>query len=239
MSIRAIAIDDEPLALNILEKFCQKIPDIELMETFQNPMTGASYLKDHGVDLMFVDVQMPDLNGLQLFRSLSHPPMVIFTTAHAEYAVDSYELDAIDYLLKPIPFDRLCKAVNKAVEQKKAMEALSEKEGSIAEKKDFLFVKSDTRFFKVFYENILFIEGMRDYVAIHTPEQRILTLTSMTNMVQRLPEKMFMRVHKSYIIGLKHISLVQHNRVYIGDREIPISNSYKEELARYIEEANG
>lgn len=238
MILKAIAIDDEPLALEILSRHCKKIPAVELVKTFQNPMLGVSYLQDKHIDLMFVDIQMPDLNGLQLLKSLSDPPQVIFTTAYSDYAVDSYELNAVDYVLKPISFERLLKAVNKALEIRKGQIALLEKEEGGEEKKDFLFVKSDTRFFKIFYRDILFVEGMRDYVAIHTAQQRVLTLTSMTNMVKRLPSDMFMRIHKSYIIGLQHISLIQQNRVTINEKEIPISNSYKDELSRYIEDSN-
>lgn len=239
MILKTIAIDDEPLALEILHRHFQKIPAIELVKTFQNPMEGVSFLQENQVDLMFVDIQMPDLNGLQLLKSLSDPPQVVFTTAHSEYAVDSYELNAVDYLLKPISFDRILKAVNKALEIKRGQIALLEKEESGDEKKEFLFVKSDTRFFKIYYKDILMVEGMRDYVAIHTNQQRVLTLTSMTNMVKRLPSDMFMRVHKSYIIGLQHISLIQQNRVIINEKEIPISNSYKDELSKYIEDSNG
>ncbi|MCI4667790.1 MAG: response regulator transcription factor, partial [Bacteroidia bacterium] len=195
MTLRAIAIDDEPLALEILSRHCQKLPGVELVETFQNPMLGVTYLQENTVDLVFVDIQMPDLNGLQLLKTLSDPPLVIFTTAHPEYALDSYELNAVDYLLKPISFERLLKAVIKAQELRKGQMALLEKEEAGDDKKDFLFVKSDTRFFKIYYNDIHFIEGMRDYVAIHTGQQRVLTLTSMTNMVKRLPSDMFMRVH--------------------------------------------
>ncbi|MEO0897508.1 MAG: LytTR family DNA-binding domain-containing protein [Bacteroidota bacterium] len=238
MKLRAIAIDDEPLALDVIKSYANKLSDLELVDTFQSPMNGIAYLRENQLDLVFVDIQMPDLNGLQLIQSLSQPPMVIFTTAYSEYAVDSYEFAAVDYLLKPIPFERFMKAVNKAMDQKKAQGALMELEEAQDGQKEFLFVKSDTRFFKVYFQDILYIEGMRDYVAIHTPQHRILTLTSMTNMIKRLPAEMFMRVHKSYIIGLTHISLIQHNRVFIKDQEIPISNSYKENLAQYIEESN-
>lgn len=237
MKLTAIAVDDEPIALEVIRKFAEKTVGLSLAATFQNPLEAAAFIQESEVDLIFLDMRMPDLSGIQLLQSLANPPMVIFTTAHPEYAVDSYEVDAIDYLLKPIPFDRFLKAVNKAIAQKKMEEMLQDK-GEEGGERDYLFIKSDTRFFRVNYDDILFLEGMRDYVAVHTAEQRILTLTSMTNILKKLPTDRFMRIHKSYIIGLQHITLIQNSRVLIGDREIPISNSYKEELGKFIDGQN-
>ncbi|MEO1448481.1 MAG: LytTR family DNA-binding domain-containing protein [Bacteroidota bacterium] len=240
MLLRAIAIDDEPLALEVLQRFANKIPYLKLEACFQNPLEAVDFMQDHPIDLLFLDIQMPDITGLQLLQSIPDPrPMIIFTTAFAEYAVESYEVDAIDYMLKPIPFDRFLKAVNKAQAQKKAQAAL-EHEGEIPEEhQDYLFIKSDTRFFKVNHDDILFIEGMRDYIAVHTPTQKILTLMSMTNMLKKLPPSDFMRVHKSYIVGLNRINLFQNNRICIGDREIPVSNSYKEAFLKFVEQRQG
>lgn len=224
--LQCIAIDDEPLALEVLQRFAEKIPAIKLVRTFQNPLEAVQFLQDEPIDLVFLDIQMPDLNGLQLLNSIAEKPLIIFTTAYPEYAVDSYELDAVDYLLKPILFDRFLKAVNKAIQLNR---------GEEAQEKDYIFIKSDTRFFKVNYEDILYIEGMRDYIAVHTPKQKILTLMSMTKMLDKLPDASFMRVHKSYIIGVNHISMIQHNRVIVSDKEIPISNSYKESFLKFVE----
>lgn len=238
MNLRAIAIDDEPFALEVLERFAGKVASLELIRTFQNPLEAVEFLQEEAVDLIFLDIQMPDLNGMQLLNSLQEPPMIIFTTAHPQYAVDSYEMDAVDYLLKPVPFDRFLKAVNKALAQKKAQEALDNppaEEGGL-QSDDYIFIKSDTRFFKVDLQDILFIEGMRDYIAVHTPKQRILTLMNMSQMQEKLPSTDFMRVHKSYIIGLNHITLIQQNRVTIHEREIPISNSYKETFLKFVED---
>ena len=241
MTLRAIAIDDEPLALEVIQRFAGKIASLDLCASFQNPIEAVDYLQTEEVDLLFLDVQMPDLNGLQLLHSLSEKPMIIFTTAHPQYAVDSYELDAVDYLLKPIPFDRFLKAVNKAIGLKKAQLALEAPTGNISNPEaglnpdDYIFVKSDTRFFKVDLADIKFIEGMRDYIAVHTSKQRILTLMNMGQMLEKLPSTDFMRIHKSYIIGLNHIDLIQQNRVIIGEREIPISNSYKETFLKFVE----
>lgn len=233
MTLRAIAVDDEPLALEVIQRFADKIPSLDLLKSFQNPIEASEFLREESVDLIFLDIQMPDLTGMQFIQTLAERPLIIFTTAYSEYAVDSYEMDAVDYLLKPVLFDRFYKAVNKALLQKQAIEALEESGSENG--KDFLFIKSDTRFFRVNLSDILFIEGMRDYIAVHTPKQRILTLMSMTNMLKKLPEDRFMRVHKSYIIGLDHIMLIQHNRVIINDKEIPISSSYKESFLKFVE----
>lgn len=233
MTLRAIAVDDEPLALEVIQRFADKIPSLDLLKSFQNPIEASEFLREESVDLIFLDIQMPDLTGMQFIQTLAERPLIIFTTAYSEYAVDSYEMDAVDYLLKPVLFDRFYKAVNKALLQKQAIEALEESGSENG--KDFLFIKSDTRFFRVNLSDILFIEGMRDYIAVHTPKQRILTLMSMTNMLKKLPEDRFMRVHKSYIIGLDHITLIQHNRVIINDKEIPISSSYKESFLKFVE----
>jgi two-component system LytT family response regulator len=243
-AIRAIAVDDEPLALEVIQRFAGKIPSLDLVAVFGNPIEAVQYLQTESVDLIFLDIQMPDITGLQFLQSLSDSPMIIFTTAYSQYAVDSYELNAVDYLLKPIPFDRFLKSVNKAIMQMKAQEALEHKIDAPAEVEsthgdmDYLFIKSDTRFFKVNHYDILYIEGMRDYIAVHTPKQKILTLMSMTKMLAKLPERDFMRVHKSYIIGLNHISLIQNNRVIVAEKEIPISHSYKEAFLKFVEGMN-
>ncbi|TAE61596.1 MAG: DNA-binding response regulator [Bacteroidetes bacterium] len=240
--MRAIAVDDEPLALEVIQRFAEKVPQLELVGVFQNPVEAVQFIGQHPVDLLFLDIQMPDLSGLQLLQSLSYKPLVIFTTAYSQYALNSYDWDAVDYLLKPVLFDRFLKAVNKAFSlfhAQESLEARRDKEDAEPQgSKDYLFVKSDTRFFKVNHADILFIEGMRDYIAVHTPKQRILTLMSMTQMLKKLPSGDFMRVHKSYIVGLKHITLIQNNRIYIGDKEIPISNSYKDLFLKFLEEMN-
>lgn len=242
--MNCIAIDDEPIALEVISRFAGKVPNLNLLRTFQNPIEAVQFLQSETIDLIFLDIEMPDITGLQLLQSIPQKPLIIFTTAYSEYAVDSYEMDAVDYLLKPIPFDRFLKAVNKAFTFIKAQEVIDnrmtqpEDERNAGASKDYLFIKSDTRFFKVNHSDILFIEGMRDYIAVHTPTQKILTLMSMTKMLTKLPTKDFMRVHKSYIIGLNHISLIQNNRVIVGGKEIPISNSYKETFLAFVEEMN-
>jgi two-component system, LytTR family, response regulator len=238
--ISCIAIDDEPLALDVLRRFASKVPGLKLRATFQNPLEALESMQEHPVDLVFLDIQMPDLTGLQLLQALPRQPLVVFTTAYSKYAVDSYEVNAVDYLLKPIIFDRFLKAVNKARDLLRSREAMAtQAPGSDpAADKDFIFIKSDTRFFKVNHADIRYIEGMRDYIAVHTPTQKILTLMGMSKMMEKLPQADFMRVHKSYIIALNHITLTQHNRVFIGDKEIPVSNSYKDQFQAFVDRLN-
>lgn len=236
--LTAVAIDDEPLALEVIERFAAKSPDLDLQMSFENPLEAISFLQENKVDLIFLDIQMPDLTGIQLLESLIYKPMIVFTTAYSQYAVDSYELGAIDYLLKPVSLDRFLKAVNKAVGFVRAQEALDHKGNEGSDNREYMFIKSDTRFFKVNLSEILYVEGMRDYVAVHTPERRIMTLMSMSKMMTKLPDTDFMRVHKSYIIGLNHIQLIQNNRVVINGEEIPISNSYKENFLAFVERLN-
>jgi two-component system LytT family response regulator len=238
--MNCIAVDDEPLALKVIQRLAGKVPFLEMLATYQNPILALEFMQENPVDLMFLDVQMPDLTGIQFLQSLPNPPKVIFTTAHSQYAVDSYELDAVDYLLKPIPFDRFLKAVNKAyklhqLEQEHQAELHEEPQEEEDALSPYLFLKSDTRIFKVKQDEIRYIEGMRDYIAVHTADQRIMTLMSLSKMLKRLPQSDFIRVHKSYIINFHHISLIQNNRITIGDREIPISNTYREEFFDRIE----
>jgi DNA-binding LytR/AlgR family response regulator len=239
MQMRCIAIDDEPIALKVIERFVKKVPFLESLGSFQNPVEASLFLQENPTDLIFLDIQMPDLTGIQFLQSLTHPPKVIFTTAYSEYAAESYDLDAVDYLLKPIPFERFLKAVNKAfkLHQVEAeQEANHEIEDTLQDAMSpYLFLKSDTRIFKVKRDEIQYIEGMRDYIAVHIPQKRIMTLMSLSKMLLRLPPSDFIRVHKSYIINLHHITLIQQNRIVIGEKEIPISNTYREEFFNRIE----
>ncbi|MEZ4688107.1 MAG: LytTR family DNA-binding domain-containing protein [Bacteroidia bacterium] len=234
--LKAIAIDDEPLALKVIERFAAKTPNLELVGSFQNPMEALSRINKEPVDLLFLDVQMPDITGIQLLQSLPDPPMVIFTTAHEQYAVESYELNAVDYLLKPFLFDRFLKAVNKAMQLHHAETAAVEEEDTQDALSEYMFLKSDTRIFKVRRDDIQFVEGMRDYVAVHTNDgKRIMTLISLTKMLEKLGAPDFVRVHKSFIVNVHHIHLIQQNRITIGEREIPISNTYRDDFFAMIE----
>ncbi len=232
--MRCVAVDDEPLALEVIRRFVDKVPELDLIGAFSNPMEAMQCLRNEEVELLFLDIHMPDLTGWQLLESLPKPPMIIFTTAYSQYGADSYNVDAVDYLLKPIPFDRFLKAVNRALQKQKSEQTTAKDQRE--DEASYLFVKSDTRFFKVDFQDILYVEGMRDYVAVYTGKQKILTLMSMTKMLEKLPAEQFMRVHKSFIVGVAHIEMVQNYRIRIAGKEIPISNSYREAFQSFMDQ---
>ncbi len=236
-TIRCIAVDDEAPGLSVIQMYCKKIPFLELEKTFQNPVEALAYVEENKPDLVFLDINMPDLSGLQFASMLQDPPAIIFTTAHKEYALESYDLAAVDYLMKPVVFDRFQQAVDKVRKGRRndsAAVPTTEQEMSAAHP-GFIFLKSDSRFFKVNLRDIQYIEGMRDYVKVHTPDQDIMTLSGIEKMLQRLPAKDFIRVHRSFIVGIRHIEMVQHNHVIINEQKIAISNTYREALFALIE----
>ena len=237
--INVIIVDDEPLALDVLETYIEKLPDLNLVTKCNNALDANNALKEHDIDLMFLDIQMPQLTGIDFLRSLSNPPLVIFTTAYANYAVEGFELNAIDYLLKPISLDRFMKAVNKAQEQidlKKRDVAPSEV--IVEEGADFIFVKADKKLVKVNYRDIVYIEGLKDYVIIRLNESRVITLQTMKSLEAKLPSNFFKRIHRSYIVNIKKINAVLGNMVEVIEKNqpkhIPIGKNYREELLAII-----
>lgn len=240
MNMRCIIIDDEPLALDLLEDDISKIPFLNLTHKFQSPFDALPLLKSGKVDLVFLDIQMPDITGLEFLKSLEIKPLVIFTTAYDQYALEGYNLDVIDYLLKPIPFDRLLKAAGKAQDYFKArkMDEAGYQDQSVTTYPDYIFIKSGYDIMKVNIEDILFIEGLKDYVKIFVPPHPILTLMNLKAIVDKLPPKKFIRVHRSYIVALEKIKAIRKNKIIIGDKEIPIGEHYKEAFYQIINEKN-
>src|SRR5690606_35381937 len=223
MNLRCIIIDDEPLALDLLEDDISKIPFLTLTHKFQSPFDAMPLLKSGQVDLIFLDIQMPDITGLEFLKSLETKPLVIFTTAYDQYALDGYELDVIDYLLKPIPFDRLLKAAGKAQDFFVARNSIqSASRNSEMSYPDYIFVKSGYDILKININDILFIEGLKDYVKIFVPPHPILTLMNLKAIVEKLPPNKFVRVHRSYIVALEKIKAIRKNKIIIDDKEIPI-----------------
>ncbi len=221
-----IIIEDEPLALERTKNFVERIPFLNLAGTFDNALDGLAHLKSHQVDLLFLDIKMDELTGLELLESSNIQSQVIFTTAYQEYALKGYELNITDYLLKPYTFTRFLAAVNKAYEN------LSK--SSIPSTKEYIFVKTGNCLEKVILDDILYIEGMRDYRRIHTIYKRIMTLQNFKELEQVIPAKMISRVHKSYMVALNKIESIERNRIKIADRLIPISATYKEDLLKRI-----
>ena len=234
--INTIIVDDEPLALEILEAHIEKIDELNLVAKCNNAIEANSALQEHDVDLMFLDIQMPQLTGVEFLKSLSNPPIAIFTTAYAEYAVEGFDLEALDYLLKPISFERFLKAANKAMDKFKNERTSDVK---IDSSEDFFFVKSDKKMMKVFYRDILYIEGLKDYVIIRTETGRVITLQTMKSLVEKLPSDMFQRIHRSYILNLTKLKAIEGNMVELKEKGqnkmIPIGKNYRDDLLSIVE----
>lgn len=240
--IRCLIVDDEPLALHILEDYISKIPFLQLIKATTNPIEALTLVQEKQVDLVFLDVQMPELTGIQFLRIANGKAKVILTTAYPQYALEGYELDVIDYLLKPIAFDRFFKSVQKAqaVLQPATApvqpEPVQQKQQDLLS--DFIFVKTEHKIQKVYLNDILFIEGLKDYISIFTPAERIITLQNMKKMEDALPEKHFIRVHKSYIVSINKIDSIERSRIFIGDKVIPVGDTYREDFFKIVDGKN-
>lgn len=234
--IRCIAVDDEQLALDLLEDNIRKLPFLEHVKSCRSAFEAMEVLRSGQVDLIFLDIQMPDVSGIQLLRTLKSRPMVIFTTAYEKYATEGFNLDVIDYLLKPYPFERFLKAVNKAREyhdvQERALLAEKPKEPLVSS--NYLFVRADYKLVKIDLSDILYVEGLKDYVKIVLADKPVLTQMSMKALEDRLPAKDFVRVHRSYIVAFSKIEYIQKQMLTIGKKEIPISDNYRESLFKMI-----
>jgi DNA-binding LytR/AlgR family response regulator len=232
--IQCIAIDDEPLALKQIAKYIEKTPFLTLVSTFESALDAFEFLGTQKVDLMFVDINMPDLSGMEFVKSLQAAPGVIFTTAYSEYALDGFKVDAIDYLLKPIGYSDFLKACEKA---KNRLHINADKESKISRNDEFLLIKSEYKILRINYADIKYIEGMREYLRIHIENQKpVMTLLSMKKMEDYLPEKDFMRVHRSFIVNLNKVSVVERNRiVFDNDVYIPIGEQYKRGFREFLD----
>ncbi|MEO6253261.1 MAG: response regulator transcription factor [Ferruginibacter sp.] len=234
--MNCIIIDDEPHAIDVLKRYAEQTPYLNLRETFRNPVKAMGYLQEQNIDLVFLDINMPNLSGIQFVRSLKKKPLIIFTTAYSEYAVESYELNAVDYLVKPIEFDRFIKSVNKARElfQFKSKQQ-APLHASISETgPGFILLKSGAFTHKVNINNILFIEKEENYLAFQTTDKKILVRANMAEVFDHVPESKFCRIHKSFVAALKHIHTIEVHQVSVDKYKIPIGASYREELARKI-----
>jgi len=220
MGITCIAIEDEPLALEKLVQFIGNTPWLELKAQFTNGIDALAYLQSNDIQLMFLDIQMQELTGLQLLDSMTQKPKVILTTAYSEYALKGYEYSITDYLLKPYSFERFLQAVQKVKGPEIAVPS--------AQSNSFIFVKTDYRIVKIEHSEILYIEGMRDYRCIVTQQGKILTLSTFTELEAMLPKQLFARIHKSYIVSLQKVKMIEHHRVFIADKVLPIGENYKQ-----------
>jgi DNA-binding LytR/AlgR family response regulator len=233
--MKCLIIDDEPLALELLEDFVSKIPTLKLVGSCSDAVTAISILQNNTIDLIFLDIEMPDFTGIEFIKSLDIKPLFIFTTAYSHYAVEGFNLNAVDYLIKPIPFHRFLKAVNRAEEIYLLKEKNNPSPIKNTDTPTFIFVKSDYENIKLNFDDIKYFEGLKDYIKIFTTSHKpLLTLSNFKNIEEKLPEDLFIRVHRSYIVSLKYINSVQRNRILIDDVRIPIGQNYKDYFIKKI-----
>lgn len=232
MTLKSIIIDDEPLARKLLQDFAGKVSFLEISDSFSNGVEALQYLQQHEVDLVFLDIQMPDITGLELLKTLTSPPRVIFTTAYAEYAVEGFNLDAVDYLLKPFDFPRFLKAVNKVM--KLQLLKNQPKARVNQQEDDFLFVKDGRELVKVYFDEIDYIQGQKDYVLFKTKSKKLLSLMNMKDLERDLPKERFLRIHQSYIINILQIQSVSSDQVRVAGEWLSVSQSYKQAFRTFL-----
>lgn len=247
MILKCIAVDDEPLALDIIEDYISKVPFLELVKRTENAIEALQLVQEGGIDLVFLDIQMPDLTGIQFLKIASGRANYILTTAYSQYALESYDLNVSDYLLKPIAFDRFYKAVEKVRNQMQKEEIAApvvvepvQTAPSLpaAPAQDFIFVKTEHKIQKIQLDDILYIEGLKDYISIFTKSERVITLQNMKKMEETLPKGEFIRVHKSYIISLDKVESIERSRISITGKIIPIGDTYRDEFFKLIDGKN-
>ena len=219
-----IAIDDEPKALEVIERYCQKISLASLKATFREPLKAIEFLNREKVDLIFLDINMPDISGMQLLQTLSPRPLIIFTTAYSQYAVESYELNALDYLLKPVTFERFLMAINKAAA------ALSSRNTSGPDEDAAVLIKSGPQTHRVKVSEILYLEKNGNYITVHLKDENILIRENMGDIFDLVPAADFIRVHKSYVVGIRHISMIEVHQLIVNGEKIPIGSTYRDSL---------
>ncbi len=232
MKLNCVIIDDEYLARNYLKDYVHKIPGLELLGDFNSPLKAMALLKTGEIDLLFLDIQMPEITGIEFLKTMDHKPHVILTTAYEEYALQGYELNVVDYLLKPFSFERFLKAVNKVQElEEKNQKATQSEPGAVMHKpqlkEDHLIIRADRKLYKINYEDLVFIEGQKAYVTFHTRKKKITALASLKDLEEQLPSSHFLRIHKSYIVSIQEIESLEGNQVEIGGQKLPVSKSYK------------
>ncbi|GHA66892.1 LytR/AlgR family response regulator transcription factor [Pontibacter akesuensis] len=226
--MKCIAIDDEPKALSVIAHYAQKVPSLQLVQTFRSSIDALEYLTSEQVDFIFLDINMPDLTGIEFLRALPQPPMVIFTTAYSEYAVESYDWDTVGYLLKPIDFQKFLKAVNKAAMALKLRgKPTTDTAASSAE---FIRVKSGIQTYQLKLDDILYLEASGNYVTFVTSGKKITTLSSLTELQKQLPTSRFLRVHKSFMVSLPHVEVFESYQVRIAGTEVPVGRTFREAL---------
>jgi DNA-binding LytR/AlgR family response regulator len=229
MKLNCLIVDDEPVARKGIAEYVAEVDFLFLIAECESAMKASSFLNQGAVDLIFLDIQMPRLSGIEFLRTLKNSPLVIFTTAYSEYALESYSLDVVDYLVKPITFERFMKAAQKA------QEIHSLKHGAVqAREADHFFVKCDSKYEKLMFNEVTYIEALQNYAVIHTQSRKLITYITMTGLESQLPKGQFLKVHKSYIISIAHIKSLEGHEILIGESRIPISRNLKDEVVSQI-----
>lgn len=232
MAVRCIIVDDEPLAIEILESYVAKVEQLQLVGTFRNAVSAFTFLQQNSVDLIFLDIQMPKLSGIDFLKTLKHPPKVIFTTAFRDYAVQGFELEIVDYLLKPIPFERFLKAVAKVLHQPASQPAPNVKPDTLSD--NYVYFKVDKKMIKTKMADVLYIESIKDYVKVKTSDKEIVTQQKISYLEESLPREQFLRIHRSFIVNLEKIDAYSATDVEIGKHSIPIGRNYKNDVMRIL-----
>ncbi|HEY4787806.1 MAG TPA: LytTR family DNA-binding domain-containing protein [Bacteroidales bacterium] len=230
MKIKCLIVDDEPLSQDVLKKYVDDCPLLELAGISFDAFEANDMLQAHDIQLIFLDINMPKLSGIRFVKTLNNAPLIIFTTAYPEYAIEGYEVDATDYLVKPFSFERFLKAVNKAIEKINYAQLKNQPAGG------FILLKSDKKVYKVNYDDIMYLQSFGDYVKVFTSEKCLVVHDTFKNMQEQLPEREFVRIHKSYLIAFGKIQYIEGNQVKIGNELIPIGLNYKEELTKRLKE---
>ncbi|AWV98079.1 LytR/AlgR family response regulator transcription factor [Arcticibacterium luteifluviistationis] len=238
MKIRCIIVEDEPLARKLMEEYVRTTPSLELLKSFGNPLQALEFLREEEVDLLFSDIQMKEITGLTLLKLLQKKPMVVLTTAYSEYAIEGFDLDVTDYLLKPITFERFLKAVEKVTQRfkdKQPVIKVVESKGAVPSANEFIFIKDGTKLLKIRLKDILYIQSLKDYVKVKTADKQIVSLQTMKSLEGSLPSNMFIRIHNSTIIAFDAIEEIERDKVKILDQYFPISDSYKKSFKEFID----
>ncbi|HPH45542.1 MAG TPA: LytTR family DNA-binding domain-containing protein [Chryseolinea sp.] len=231
MKLNCLIIDDEPFARKGLEEHAQQIDFLNCVASCENALKASSYLNEQKIDLIYLDIHMPKINGIDFLKSLRNPPLTIFTTAYSNYALEGYALDVIDYLVKPITFVRFLKASQKALEY---FQLKTRAESNTAPQVDYFFVKCDRKFEKVFFRDVLYIEGMQNYAVIHLADRKLITYITLTSLENQLPKHQFLKVHKSFLVSIPHIKAIEGDEIVLDNARIPMSRSLKDQVVQRI-----
>jgi DNA-binding LytR/AlgR family response regulator len=245
MNIRCVIVDDEPLALDVLEAYIERLDNLELVARLDNGIEAFNLLNKESVDLLFLDIQMPRLSGIELLKNLNEPPKVVFTTAYRDYALQGYELDVVDYLLKPISFDRFLKAVNKVYRllqedqtEERIVQVSNAPETTPSYQDAFIYLKADKKMVKIQLKDILYIESLKDYIRVKTPTKSVTSYQRISYMEEKLPPEMFIRIHRSFIVAKDKVDAFSPPFVEIGDISLPIGRNYRNEVLKTLNSEN-